>query len=157
MIYSKSIAIPANTFLAAYQTDLMLVTKGLVYKVEFDFPPGHAGLTFVRVRDGLHQVWPTTSDQWFSGEGQTISFDDTHLKLSPPFEFSIDTYNLDDTFDHTVTVRVGLVSSEVFMARFLPTYTFKYFKAMLMELQWEQELRFQAIIDNPISYPKRGD
>jgi len=75
----------------------------------------------VAVFDGLFQVWPSSVGEFFTGEDQLIAFDDMYLKESAPYSLQCYSYNTDDTHAHFVSVRVGLVSSEVFLARFLPT------------------------------------
>lgn len=121
MIYQANISTPANTAQTLMQRTTIHVTRGLVYKVEFYFPAGSAGLMGVAVFDGLFQVWPSTVGTFFIGEDLVIAFDDMYLKEAAPFEFHCYTYNLDDTYDHAVSVRIGFVSREVFLARFLPT------------------------------------
>jgi len=121
MIYVANITTSKDTEQAALKKTTIHVTKGLVYKVEFYFPSGSAGLMGVAVFDGLFQVWPSTVGEFFVGEDHVVSFDDLYLKQSSPFEFQCYTYNNDDTYQHTVSVRIGLVSKEVFQARFLPT------------------------------------
>ncbi len=121
MIYTANITTTEKTYKSSLKKTVINVTKGLVYKVEFYFPKGSAGLMGVAVFDGLYQVWPSSVGEFFIGEGQTIPFDDMYLKESAPFDFQIYTYNEDDTYPHMVSVRIGLVSSELFMARFMPT------------------------------------
>lgn len=149
MIYSSTITTPKNTQATSPVETFMRVTKGLVYQVEIDFPPGSYGNLYVKVLDGNYQVWPTTQTEEFRGNDRLISFDDTYLKESAPFEFKVITYNLDTAYDHIVIVRLGMASNEVFMARYLPTYTYKHFLEALDVLRKEQELARQAIIDDP--------
>jgi len=120
------------------------VTKGLVYKVDFYFPSGPSGLLGVAVFDGSFQVWPSTVGEWFKSDNETIRFDDMYLKESAPYQFDIFTYNDDTTYDHTLAVRVGLVSKEVFLARFLPTKGYDYMAELTRKLQLEQEQRMAA-------------
>lgn len=121
MIYTANITTKLDTAKTALKKTTIKVTTGLVYKVEFYFPSGSAGLMGVAVFDGLYQVWPSSVGEFFIGEDQMISFDDMYLKESAPFEFQCYTYNEDDTNPHFVSVRIGLVSSDVFVARFMPT------------------------------------
>ena len=138
MIYSAQIS-TANTYTkAAPKRTELKITRGLVYKIELNFPPGSAGLAGVMIFDGGFQVWPSTLGQWFTGDDILISFDDVYLKEAEPFLFSIDTYNEDDTYEHLVDVRIGLVSKDIFMARFLPHMSYKYFEQMLVRLQAAQ-------------------
>jgi len=138
MIYEATICTSKDTPRYGPDVNRLYVTKGLVYKIELDFPPGSAGLLGVAVYDGGFQVWPSTLGEWFTGDGILISFDDVYLKETEPYVFDIYTYNEDDTYDHSVTVRLGLVSKEIFMARFLPTVSYKYFEEMMLRLQAAQ-------------------
>lgn len=141
MIYAKNITTPKKTWSSSLKKTVLKVSKGLVYKVEFYFPGGSAGLMGVAVFDGLYQVWPSTVGEFFIGEDQTIPFDDMYLKETAPFDFQIYTYNEDETYPHMVSVRIGLVSSELFLARFMPTRTRESFVKMRMQMQEERKKR----------------
>lgn len=138
MIYAAGITTPKDTPKTSLQKTTIRVTKGLVYKVEFYFPSGSAGLMGVAVFDGLFQVWPSNVGEFFLGEEQEIDFDDMYLKEAAPFEFQCYTYNTDDTHEHFVAVRIGMVSSEVFMARFLPTRSHEYLAKLLAQMTQEK-------------------
>lgn len=138
MIYSANISTVKDTAkISPLRTELR-ITRGLVYKVELDFPPGSAGLAGIAIFDGGFQLWPSTLGQWFTGDGIVISFDDVYLKEAAPFAFSVNTYNEDTEYPHGITVRIGLVSKDIFMARFLPHMSYKYFEQMLTRLQAAQ-------------------
>ncbi len=139
MIYTANITTPKDTSLTALKITRLHVTKGLVYKVEFYFPAGSAGLMGVAVFDGLYQVWPSTVGVFFTGQDQMITFDDLYLKEAQPFEFQCYTYNLDDTYEHLVSVRIGLVSKEVFQARYLPSKSAEVFKQVLAQMEAERQ------------------
>ena len=141
MIYTANITTVKNTAKTSLKKTTIRVTKGLVYKVEFYFPAGSSGLMGLAVFDGLYQAWPSSVGEFFLGDDLTIPFDDLYLKESAPFEFQCYTYNTDDTYDHLVTVRIGLVSSEVFMARFTPTRDRQYFKRLRAKILSERANR----------------
>jgi len=138
MIYTANITTPKNTPLSTLKKTTLSVTTGLVYKVEVYFPAGSAGLMGVAIFDGLFQVWPSTVGDFFLGDNIMISFDDLYLKEAAPFDFQVYTYNVDDTYDHFVSVRLGFVSKDVFRARFLPYEAYDYFVRLLQQLQEEQ-------------------
>lgn len=156
MIYTAKIDTPKNTSKSSPKRTKLDICKGLVYQVEFLFPPGCAGLTGVCVCDGGHQLWPSTSGEFFETEGETISFMDTYLKLVSPWHFDIFTYNSDDTYSHACHVRIGMVAKEIFMARFLPTYTYDHFISLLKQMEEEQRARSEAeaseILSNPFPW-----
>lgn len=144
MIYQSTITTSKNTSRDNAKQTILKLTKGLVYQVEVEFPSGPSGLLHVRICDSGYQVYPSNGGEWFSSDGVKISFNDTYLKATPPYQFDIFTYNLDDTWDHICMVRIGLVSKDIFMARFLPTTTWDYFKAMLKDLEDEQKAEYEA-------------
>ncbi len=141
MIYTADITTSSNTAKSDPLVTQIKVVKGLVYRVEIEFPPGAAGLHHVVIFDGGHQVWPTSPTVTFHGGWSLIGFDDTYLKLAAPFEFQAYSWNLDDTYDHLIQVRIGMVSDEVFMARYLPTYAYEHFFKLIEAVKFEQEQR----------------
>lgn len=140
MIYTANITTPKDTQQTALKKTTLNVTKGLVYKVEFYFPSGPAGLMGVAVFDGLFQVWPSSVGEFFVSDDETISFDDMYLKEAGPYEFQCYTYNEDDTYAHSVSVRVGLVLKEVFQARYLPQKSQEVFLQVLAQMEAERQL-----------------
>jgi len=158
VIYSAHITTIKETLITAPKPSDLVITKGLVYKVEVEFPTGSAGLMGVIICDGGFQLWPSNLGQWFTGDGSLISFDDVYLKESAPFKFRIFTYNEDTVYPHSVNIRIGLVSKEIFMARFLPHLSYKFFEQMLENLQREQQVikdeQQEAIIEAPFPWLK---
>ena len=156
MIFQKTITTPANTSRQNEQATVLKIPKGLIYKVEILFPPGPLGYAFLRVADGNYQLWPTESGEYFTGDDQTISFDDLYLKVIPPYEFVIYTYNLDDTYEHDIIFRMGMVSKDVYLARFLPHLGYQEFVKMLDDLAKEQQAevlaRMTSTIENPLNF-----
>lgn len=152
MIYSKTITTPANTSKENALRSALKVSKGLVYRVEIDFPTGPSGLLHVTILDGNYQAWPSSPDDTFNTNGVVIGFDDTYLKLQDPAHFTVVTYNLDDTFEHSVQVRIGLVSKEIFMARFLPSITYDKMLELLRKAEAEQQAYRESIIQKPFTW-----
>ena len=144
MIYAATIEHKNKTDDGTVKHTVLKVTKGLVYKVDFYFPSGPSGLVGVKVFDGAFQVWPSTIGEWFASDNETIRFDDMYLKESAPYQFDIYTYNNDVAYDHTMMVRVGLVSKEVFLARFMPTRGYDYLVELTRRLEAEQAERAAA-------------
>ena len=144
MIFAENITTPKDTAETSVKRTDLVVTKGLVYKVEFYFPSGSSGLMGVAVFDGLYQIWPSTVGKFFVGEDMLISYDDMYLKESPPYSFQIYTYNTDETYSHSVSVRIGLVSSDVFLARFMPTKGHDYLAELLKKMENEKNERLKV-------------
>lgn len=152
MIYSAEILLPKLAVPNPPTQKVLKTTKGLVYKVEIQFPPGCAGLAHVGVFDGAHPCWPSTPGETFNLDGSTISFDDTYLKLAEPFQFEIWGWNDDTLWDHTIHVRIGMVSGDIFMARFLPTYSWDYYMSLLAETEAKQKEAREFVLEHPFPW-----
>ncbi len=152
MIYISDVDTPSGQAKATPLITPIKVTKGLVYKIEIEFPPGAAGLHHIVIYDGFYQAWPTTPGVTFHGGWSLIGFDDTYMKMNPPFEFTAYSWNLDDEYDHAVQIRLGMVSTEVFMARYLPTYAYDHFVKLMKAELAAQEDRAKVSLDNPFPW-----
>jgi hypothetical protein len=155
MIYTIAFTIPFSTSEAFPHHESLIVCRGLIYRVEFQFPPGCAGLAHVVMCDGGHQMYPSSLGQWFCTDSTVIGFDDTFLKLAAPYQFDLYGYNEDETYDHTVYVRVGMVDKEIFMARFLPSYGYAELVKVIEEQQKVQEAERAAVLTEPFPWLRR--
>uniref|UniRef100_A0A6H1ZZL2 Uncharacterized protein n=1 Tax=viral metagenome TaxID=1070528 RepID=A0A6H1ZZL2_9ZZZZ len=156
MIYAATIT-TANTVTAANpQKTVVKVAKGLVYKFELEFPPGSLGNLFVAVFDGLYQVWPSSTGVWFSSDKNTIAFEDTYLKAIPPFEFNVYTYNTGDSWPHTCHVRIGLVTNDEFIARYLPAKSYEFMIRALQDMEAQQREAQGGVLESPFPWLSGG-
>ena len=146
MVFSISITTSNGTAKADAKRTVLKVSKGLIYRIEVEFPPGCSGLQHAQIFDGSYQVYPASSDDSFHSDARVIGFDDLYLKTAAPYEFTIKTWNLDDTHDHTVQVRIGMASSEAFMSRYMPSISWEKFSKVLAGAAVEQELMKQRAI-----------
>jgi len=120
MIYSYTIDTPANTSeLSRIKTDLKL-TAGIIHKVELVFPSGCAGFLYAAINHGLHQIWPTNPGEYFRTDGETISFDEYYELTSGENIITVYTYNLDETYDHELIVRLGILQKSELQGIWLP-------------------------------------
>jgi len=155
LIFTKSLTIPANTPENHPANTKIDVCYGLVYRVEIQFPAGCAGLVGFALFDGLHQVYPSSPGEWFITDNFTIAFDDRYLKLTEPFVFDLFGYNLDDTYPHTVYLRLGIVDKEEFMSYYMPTMTYQKLLQLLQEEKAKQEEEKDKILAEPYPWFKK--
>lgn len=152
MIYTADIILPANTAKATPVVERLGITHGIIYKVEIQFPPGCSGLAHVVINDGGLQLWPSTPGKDFAADDYIISFDDTLFKQTAPYELQIIGYNLDETYDHVLQIRIGMVDQDIYIARYLPTVAFDHLIELMEASKKKEEAIKQAIIDNPFPY-----
>lgn len=92
------------------------LTHGIIHRVEVGFPSGCAGLVHIQIKEGLHQRWPSNPEGSFNSDGYTIGFDE-HLKFyEEPYILTLVGWNLDDTYDHIIEVRFGILPPEVLIS-----------------------------------------
>ncbi len=108
MLYTFAITIPPNTLEPIIPTAVMALTAGTVTRVLIDFPAGQIGLTHLRIRRGLYQVWPSNPEANFSSSNDTIDWNDEYDLTDAPFQFEAYAWNLDDTYSHTITVHFAV-------------------------------------------------
>ena len=147
MIYTATITIDANTAEVDAVRTVLRVGKGLIWRIEVEFPPGCAGLAHLKINDGLYQLFPATPGESFASDGTVIGFDDLYLKNSAPFEFTVTTWNLDEAWPHTLQVRVAMASAEAFMSRYMPSVSWDKFNKVLADAAKAQAEEKQRQID----------
>ena len=157
MIYVANITIPKGTSANQAVCERVKISLGLIYKIELQFPPGCGGLAHIVINDGGYQVWPSTPDSNFATDDYTISFEDTYLKQVDPSELQIYGYNEDETYPHTIQVRIGVAAKYEFMARYLPTMTYDYFMKLMEKKEAEEREKTSKILAAPFAYLTPGE
>lgn len=120
MIYQVTKTVTANTSKASANRTIVHISKGLVWFMGVHFPPGCAGLAHAQVFDGKYQLFPASPGESLAGDGAVIGFDDLYYKSTAPFDLTLVTWNLDETYSHTLTLRLGIATNPAFMSRYLP-------------------------------------
>lgn len=144
MIYSTSITAPKGGSAGQAAETVLLVSPGLLWLLEVDFPPGVCGLAHFQMFDGLYQMFPATPNESFYGDAVTLHFEDLYFKQAAPYEFVIKTWNEDTVWDHTLNVRVGMAMGRAEMSRYMPAIAFEEFENLMAEMLTGQETARQA-------------
>jgi hypothetical protein len=97
--------------------------------VEIVFPPGCVALVGLLIKDGLHQVWPTNAGDFFQSDNERISFREHHPMLYEPFELQAITWNNDETYYHSIIIRIGILPVRV-LAPWLLSYEERYLQTL---------------------------
>lgn len=109
MIYEYDLTVPANTPKNAQVSQDCKLAYGVIHYLGVQFPTGCVGLVHVHINDAIHQVFPTNPDGTFKGDGVVIEGRVLEKLYNPPFILTLWGWNLDDTYDHTVTVRFWII------------------------------------------------
>ncbi len=157
MIYSLEVTTPANTTKAAPRRTTMRLTRGLIYFYELWLPPGSAGLCGVAVLHSGYQMFPATDGQFITGDNIHLPYDDLYMLEAAPYELTIITYNLDDTYEHLIRFAAGLASKEEYQARFLPNMATDQLTSVLATIQGQQSAVRETTVKAAIeTLGKRG-
>jgi len=109
MFYSHALTIPAQTTKDDPEDYDLQVTAGLLHRVEVEFPSGCAGLAHLVIIRWGSQLFPTNPQGNFASDGRAIAFDDYYMLEAAPYLLRLRGWNDDDSYSHTVTVRVGIL------------------------------------------------
>ena len=111
MFYSYDLTIPADTAAASPAQSDVEVPRGLVHRVEIQFPPGCRGLVHVRVLHALYQVWPTNPDGDFATDGFVIGWNESWELVDEPEVLRLEGWSPGTAFPHTITFRFGVLEA----------------------------------------------
>lgn len=146
MIYSATITTTHGaTELTATETKL-IINKGLIWMIEVEYPWGCCGFVHVQIFDCNYQLFPATPGEYLKGDGILAKYDDLYFKGSAPYELIIKTWNEDETYDHTIQVRIGLATLEAYMSRYIPSMTWDKLAEMIAQIETTQEAEKERAI-----------
>lgn len=115
MFYDFAVTVPASTAEASPVTQGMKLTTGIVHRVEVQFPAGCAGLAHCAVEHDGHQFLPTNPDGDFASDDFTVVIDEHYELKKGNTLMRARAWNDDDTYQHTITIRVGIMDSKLWL------------------------------------------
>ena len=104
MLYSKQIAVSANITQANATKKYFKVNKGVISTVWITFPKGCAGLVKMRIYHEGHPFLPVNADNYLRGDNYTFVFPIMYEITEEPMILTVEIWNEDDTYDHTIDV-----------------------------------------------------
>jgi len=108
MDYKYAVKTTAGTTEAnAIKTDLKL-TAGIITRVQLLHPEGCHGLAYASIWEGGHQLYPSNPESAYHGNDAPLEMEDNY-ELKTPALLTLKTWNLDDTYEHTVYVRITIL------------------------------------------------
>lgn len=146
MIYGEVITTLAERSIASPLETRIDVVKGFIHHIDVVFPPGPSGLVGLRVLAGVFQIHPVSYGQWFVGDNIHFDHEVSFYLENPPYELTVQTYNVDTAYPHDVEVWFGIVLEEEFIARFAPGVSAKLFAEQIRGVFEEQEAKREAAL-----------
>lgn len=146
MIYSATITLQPGTTAENAVKTLLEINKGLIWRIEVEFPAGCCGLVHLQIFDSSYQVFPATPGESLRGENVIVGYDDLYLKNAAPYELTLRAWNDDEVYEHTIQVRIGMATTEAFMSRYMPSITWDRFAETMARAAEQQEtMKAEAI------------
>lgn len=112
MDYWFSKSTPASTLKASALELELKLTEGVITQVWMLHPEGCHGLAHAAIFEGGHQRWPNNPDEDYHGNDVPMILDD-NLAIQTPALLKLKTWNLDDTYPHTVYVRITVLRGKI--------------------------------------------
>lgn len=109
MNYSFDLIVQANTLESEKINLVCPVNYGILREVEIFFPWGCAGLVHAQIKRLEHQLFPSNVDSSYTGNDYHLKFEEYFPILALPYELSLVAWNLDDYFDHVLTVNLLVI------------------------------------------------
>ena len=115
MQYTKSITFSSGGSSTNQTSTTIKATKGIIHKIEIVFPSGCFGLVNLQIFTGGHPIAPSTFGQTYVGNDEIIILPE-FIELRSDFNtITISGWNEDDTFEHTIRVRIYVLPEEVLL------------------------------------------
>lgn len=105
MLYIYRLTIPANTAKASMERTDFRLPFGVLTKVEVAFPPGPQGLGHALIYHDEHQIFPSNLGEDYAWDNVTITWEGEYELPENWNGLSLRGWNLDDTYEHTITAR----------------------------------------------------
>lgn len=103
MLYYREVLIPFSTLESAAITRRLIITSGVATEQWFMFPDGPYGLAHMQVWHHGWMVWPWDQGESYHWNNFVYHIQDRYPFVAEPFEVVLRCWNLDDTFDHSLT------------------------------------------------------
>ena len=112
MFYDFAVVVPANTLESAPKEKTLKLTSGVIQKVSILFPPGPHGMVMLKLLEGGHQFLPTNPEGYFATDDEVLDIDEFHELTSEPYSLKAVAYSPGTTYNHTISIRIGILRPE---------------------------------------------
>jgi hypothetical protein len=113
MFYDFAITIPKGTTQADPVEQVLKLTYGVIRRVEVEFPAGCKGYAHLVLLHEEHQLYPTNPDEDFNTEDYIIPIDDYFPLTTEPYSLKAVGWAPNAAYDHTITIRIGILPVEI--------------------------------------------
>ena len=108
MHYTWDIIIPANTPDSSPTKQHLILTVGIVKHIDIKFPAGCHGMVKIRLKRWNFQLVPLSSDEYVTGDDETIPIETYYEMLEVPTFFVFEGSSPNTTYQHKITIRIDV-------------------------------------------------
>lgn len=112
MLHSKHITLSVGGTEATATKTSFMANQGVVFRIWVTFPPGCASLVKMRIYHEGHPFLPVEKDAYIVGDGYVFEYPVMYEIKGQPERITIESWNEDDTYDHTIDVQVLIIPKE---------------------------------------------
>lgn len=109
MLFPFKITIPKNTLPSNPKRQTFSLFRGVITHIDVAFPFGCCFLVGIKLRRFGVPFFPCGGDEWFIANGIDRRYTCLLDLRDEPWQVEFEGYNEDDTYDHTVIVRIECV------------------------------------------------
>lgn len=113
MLYTTAITAAKGGSEATASDTRIKCSAGIIHHIDILFPSGCAGLVHVCIYHGGHRFFPSSEGMDVAGDNETVRFKEYQPLRKETNYISVKAWNEDDTYDHTVRVRIGVLPEDV--------------------------------------------
>jgi hypothetical protein len=115
MEYEIEVEVPADTPASDPILETLKLDKGILEEGWIYFPLGCVHKVLARIYHGQFQIAPMNRDGWLRGDGARVPIASKYDLTQAPYYLTIRACSPGTTYDHAITVHVGL--NPVYVAR----------------------------------------
>jgi len=97
--------IPANTPKDVPKISYLKIKEEMIKTVTILVPPGLRALAGLQILYGPDQFFPEPKGEWFTGSGETLTFELYWNAPAVPSRITLKGYNDDEVYSHTFYIR----------------------------------------------------
>ena len=112
MIYAYSIKVLSKAGAKEVDVVELPLAKGRLHRIYIQIPSGHQGLAHLQLYRGLRQIIPISDGESISGDDSEIAVDPGYEISESPFQLEAHVWNLDEKYDHTFHLVLGVRGRE---------------------------------------------
>jgi hypothetical protein len=122
LLFTLEVTIPALTTETDPSIETLKLSAGVITSISIKFPAGCHGLVGVRLFHEESQIIPIGRGSWVRGDDETVPSTEYYDLGKGAKELEFVGINEDDTYSHTVIVRVNVLPKEA--ASLMPLISF---------------------------------